>query len=92
MSDDGWVDASDVEIKVDNGDVTLTGSVPDRFSKRRAEDIAESVSGVRNVENRIRVTQQDLPQAAMNRTDNTDGTESRGSAYSNGKGSTRPAL
>jgi hypothetical protein len=31
------------------------GSVNDRMDKRRAEDLAEKVSGVQNVENRIRV-------------------------------------
>lgn len=55
LSDDDFVDASDVIVEVRDGDVTLTGMVPDRPSKRRAEDIAESVSGVHNVENRIRV-------------------------------------
>ncbi len=64
MSEDGWVDATDVEVSVKEGEVELRGTVPDRFSKRRAEDIAESVSGVRNVENRIRVSQQDIPMAA----------------------------
>jgi len=66
LADDGWVDASDIEIKVENGEVMLTGTAPDRFCKRRAEDIAESVSGVNHVENRIRVTRQDLPQTHMN--------------------------
>jgi len=32
--------------------------VNSRWDKRRAEDIAESVSGVTNVENRLRVKQQ----------------------------------
>jgi osmotically-inducible protein OsmY len=95
LADDGWVDASDVTVNVQNGEVTLTGSAPDRFSKRRAEDIAEAVSGVRNVENRIRVTQQEMPQAASYRgTDsNSDGRTSSGSnSVSNGKSTTRPAL
>jgi hypothetical protein len=34
--------------------VTLEGSVPDRQSKHRAEDIAASVQGVREVHNRLR--------------------------------------
>ena len=37
------------------GEVTLTGSVESRHAKRLAEDIAESVSGVTHVENRLRV-------------------------------------
>ena len=93
LSDDGWVDASNVEVRVNEGEVTLEGNAPDRFSKRRAEDIAEAVSGVRNVENRIKVTQQDMPQAASYR--NTEGTNTRSTSTSNvanGKGNARPAL
>ncbi|MEI9917706.1 MAG: BON domain-containing protein [Bacteroidota bacterium] len=55
LTDDAYIDASDVEVTVANGEVTLSGSVPDRSSKRRAEDIVELVSGVSNVENRLRV-------------------------------------
>ncbi len=55
LTDDAYVDASEIEVTVEKGEVTLTGTVPDRSSKRRAEDIAEFVSGVINVENRLRV-------------------------------------
>src|SRR5712692_9688035 len=39
------IDASDMEVVVGAGVVTLSGSVSDRDSKRRAEDLVESVSG-----------------------------------------------
>jgi osmotically-inducible protein OsmY len=55
LSDDWFVDASDIEVSVLNGEVVLTGTVNERSAKRRAEDIADAVSGVKNVENRIRV-------------------------------------
>ncbi len=55
LGDDPYIDATEIEIVVANGDVTLIGSVNDRTDKRRAEDLAERVSGVQNVENRIRV-------------------------------------
>jgi len=55
LSEDSFVDASDIEVRVTNGEVTLMGSVDSRADKRRAEDIAESVSGVKNIENRLRV-------------------------------------
>lgn len=58
LSDDYMVDASEIEVTVKNGEVSLMGSVTDRQAKRRAEDIAEAVSGVSNVENRIRVRQE----------------------------------
>jgi hypothetical protein len=57
LSDDYYLDASDVEVTVTNTEVTLTGTVNSREDKRRAEDLAESVSGVSNVENRLRVKQ-----------------------------------
>ena len=55
LSDDYYVDASDIEVQAKQGLVTLTGTVGSRHDKRRAEDIAESVSGVTDVENRLRV-------------------------------------
>ncbi len=57
LSDDYYLDASEVEVAVNNTEVTLTGTVNNRNDKRRAEDLAESVSGVTNVENRLRVKQ-----------------------------------
>jgi osmotically-inducible protein OsmY len=55
LSEDSFIDASDIEVRVTNGEVTLKGSVDSRADKDRAEDIAESVSGVKNVENSLRV-------------------------------------
>jgi len=56
LTDDHMLDASEIEVKVSKGEVTLTGTVMKKEDKRRAEEIAEQVSGVSNVENRIRVT------------------------------------
>jgi osmotically-inducible protein OsmY len=56
LSDDPFIDASEIDVTVNSGEVTLTGTVDHRSTKRRAEDIAEAVSGVKNVENRIRVS------------------------------------
>lgn len=49
------IDASDVEVTVEGGLVTLTGSVGDRSEKHRMEDIADSVGGVGGVRSEIRV-------------------------------------
>ena len=57
LSDDPFVDASDIDVTVSNGEVTLSGTVDHRSTKRRAEDLADAVSGVKNVENRLRVSQ-----------------------------------
>lgn len=55
LTDDSWVDASDIEVHVTSAVVTLEGTVPDRDQKRRAEDIAVDVSGVDDVTNHLRV-------------------------------------
>lgn len=55
LTDDHHIDASDIGVKVEGGEVTLSGTVSDRASRRRAEDIAESVSGVGHVQNDLRV-------------------------------------
>lgn len=57
LSDDHWLDASDIEVRVENGEVTLSGTVTDRESKRRAERLAESCGGVSDVQNNIKVRQ-----------------------------------
>ena len=50
------VDASDIEVHVAEGVVTLDGSISERHAKRIAEDICESVRGVKDVQNNLRVT------------------------------------
>ena len=50
------LDASDIEVQVQDGEVKLTGSVTTRDDKHLAEDIVASVSGVRDIDNRVRVT------------------------------------
>jgi hypothetical protein len=56
LMEDRYVDASDIEVAVANGEVTLSGSVDRRETKRRAENIASGVLGVKDVHNRLRVT------------------------------------
>jgi osmotically-inducible protein OsmY len=55
LTDHPDIDASEIEVQVTRGEVTLTGEVGDRDTKRLAEDIAERVSGVRDVHNQVRV-------------------------------------
>lgn len=56
LTDDHWLDASDIEVRVKDGEVTLSGTVDSRASKYRAEMIADSCSGVSEVQNHLRVT------------------------------------
>ena len=96
LGDDYYIDASDIEVMVSNTEVTLTGTVQNRNDKRRAEDIAESVSGVSNVENRLRI-KQSVPSylgtgmtgtGLATSTDMNTGTTGTSSSSSAGTGST----
>jgi hypothetical protein len=55
LTDDSRIDASDVDVAVKDGEVTLAGSVRSREEKRFAEDLIEHVSGVRDVNNNLKV-------------------------------------
>lgn len=55
LAEDSLVDASDIELKVNNDELILSGTVDSRFEKRRAENLVENISGVRNVQNKLRV-------------------------------------
>lgn len=57
LCEHGFIDASDVEVRVTGGEVTLQGSVRGRQEKRLAEDVAEQVGGVRQVHNELRVNE-----------------------------------
>lgn len=54
LAEHGDLDASDIEVEVKDGEVTLTGTVESRMAKRLAEDLAESCSGVRDVMNQLK--------------------------------------
>jgi Flp pilus assembly secretin CpaC len=51
-----FIDASEVTVEVQNGKVTLEGTVPERRMKHVIEDIADNCSGVDDVENRVGVS------------------------------------
>ncbi len=59
LSDDSFIDASEIDVTVESCEVVLTGTVDSKEEKRRAEDIAERVSGVKNIENRLKVRNRD---------------------------------
>lgn len=54
LTDDPWVDATDIQVVVQNGEVTLNGAVSDREAKRRAERCVEDIFGVKHVQNNLR--------------------------------------
>jgi hypothetical protein len=55
LTDDPALDASDIEVSVTGGEVTLTGTVADRRDRRRAEDLVEGILGVSYVQNNLRL-------------------------------------
>jgi hypothetical protein len=55
LTADTHIDASEIEVSVENGEVMLSGLVESRRLKHLAEDIAYRVSGVLDVTNRLKV-------------------------------------
>src|SRR6266545_364489 len=72
------IDAREVEVAVEGGEVTLTGTVARRDEKRGLEDVAEDVFGVEDVHNRLR----------LNRGERAPGADLTGSALTAGSGTT----
>jgi hypothetical protein len=56
---DHHLDAREVEVAVKDGEITLTGTVPDRGSKRRAELLVEHLRGVTDVHNQLTIKKKD---------------------------------
>ena len=59
LTDDWYVDGTEITVSVDSGEVTLDGVVENRAEKRLAEDCADSVPGVVDVHNRLHIRQPD---------------------------------
>lgn len=55
LADDDDIDATHIEVAVSHGEVVLSGVVDDRQTRRAAEALVERVSGVRDVQNQLRV-------------------------------------
>jgi hypothetical protein len=56
LTEHDGIDATDVEVTVQEGEVTLSGHVGSRWEKRLADDIAHSCGGVHDVQNRLKVS------------------------------------
>jgi hyperosmotically inducible protein len=55
LTEDPWLDASGIQVSVQQGIVTLAGTVPSRAAKRRAEELTDTVRGVRDVQNTLTI-------------------------------------
>ncbi|HEY8617798.1 BON domain-containing protein [Phenylobacterium sp.] len=58
LEDERRLDLRDVDVLVEDGEVTLNGTVRRKEDKRRIEDIAD-IDGVRHVQNNLRVRDRD---------------------------------
>jgi len=77
LTEHSYHDASNIDVQVLGGEATLTGTVESRYEKRLAEDLAEDVSGVKNVENRIRVRETSWATPQNTSASDTPGSSSR---------------
>jgi hypothetical protein len=73
---DSDVDASDIEVRVKDGEVTLEGTVDDRQAKRYAEEIVCRGRGVKDCHNQLRIQRRDASSEH----------DTRGAARTNGGG------
>lgn len=55
LTQHGRIDSRQIEIQVRQGEVTLSGQVRRKDEKHLAEDVADGVTGVKHVNNRLRV-------------------------------------
>lgn len=75
LTQDHDIDASELEVRIADGTATLDGTVPQRWMKHRAEDLADGCAGVRTVENRIKVQSAGAYSGASSQRDTGGGTD-----------------
>lgn len=74
LFDSRTVDASEIEVDVKDGHVTLSGSVDSREAKREAESLIDSVRGVEDVTNNIKISKnQNVSELSSRRTGTDSG-------------------
>lgn len=59
LTEDERVDATNIEVSINNAEVRLSGMVRTRGERRRAEELVDAISGVQHVQNDIRVKETD---------------------------------
>ena len=64
LTEDSHIDASGIVVAVQDGEVTLSGTVTSRHAKHHAEHIVEDLSGVKHVQNNLRVQEQNASRGA----------------------------
>lgn len=82
LTDDDRLDATNIEVAVKDGEVTLSGTTNSREDKRWAEMLVERISGVKEVQNSLRVQEQ---QRSLGGTQSTQGQTASGRPGDKGK-------
>jgi len=70
LADDPGLDATDIEVRVNSGQVILEGTVPSEMARQMAEIVAYEAEGVRGVENTLVIRarkRRDAPQPPTRR-------------------------
>lgn len=65
---DANIDAESIEVEVKDGEVTLSGTVPERRMKHLAEDCIERIFGVKDISNNLRVSRDSATQGSNRKT------------------------
>lgn len=65
LTDDARIDASNVTIDVNQGAVTLSGTVPERYMRYAAEDLVDDAMGVESINNQLRVQARGMQSQGM---------------------------
>jgi hypothetical protein len=87
----GLIDASDIDTRVENGEIALEGFVDSRAAKRAAEDLADDIPGVRDVHNHLRIRSSAADAPGVGRTSVLGLTEGRTQTTARMPTITRPA-
>jgi hypothetical protein len=93
LTEDDHVDASQIDLQVSGGEVTLTGTVPSREMKRRAEELVERQRGVKDVHNQLRVARESTrgERERSDRSEERGGDGDRGRNGLTGRGQHHPS-
>lgn len=89
---EGYLDASDIEVSVQDGEVTLTGSIADRRTKRLAEELADGIRGVKDIENRLKLRSGGSTAVQKTEAPKTEAPKTEASASSSQNGAASPRV
>lgn len=71
LTHDPRVDATNINVTCADNEVTLDGTVNSRSAKRRAEDVVHDITGVKHVQNNLRIESNDSYYGTDNQTSNS---------------------